>query len=179
MAAIVLAFAPEDRDAGDALGEALAAAGYEVQATPPPSARSLLVRRAAAAQAVVVLWSRHAPGSAALIRQVAQARRVGNLVPVQLDAAPRPASLVRGLGVVDMRSHDGFDALLERLAIPGETTGNSAPKQGSKVVRTIDESIARPESSDAVKRASNAKAWIFVAGVVLLTTTLVAAYLLR
>ena len=179
MAAIVLAFAPEDRAAGDAVGEALAAAGYDVQTSPPPSARSWLTRRAAEAQAVVVLWSRHAPGSPALIRQAAQARRVGKLVAVRLDAAPRPVGLGRGVGAVDLRAHDGIDALLAKLAAPSTPAPAPAASKSLAPARAAAETVAPPENAATARPRKHASAWLLIAGAALLTATLGAAILLR
>lgn len=187
MAGIVLAFAREDREAGDALGQALADAGYEVEASPPPSSRSWLARRAEQAQAVVVLWSRHAPASSALIRQAAQAKRAGKLVAVRLDASPRPAGLTRGVPPLDLRAPDGLDALLARLAAPPAPAKAAAAMPPAPIERPKGKAkpnvaaveVAAPATSMPAKPQANATGWLIVAGAILVSAMLAAALLLR
>ncbi|MBU6373184.1 MAG: TIR domain-containing protein [Alphaproteobacteria bacterium] len=183
MADIVLAYAPQDGAAGAAVGEALAAAGFDVRADPPPSARSRLAKRAAEAHAVVVLWSRHAAASPSVLRQAAQARQAGKLVGARLGKVT-PPPLGRGAPAVDLSAHDGLDDLLAALRPPATPTPVvAAPlvvKPAPPAKAKGDAASLAPAANTAVaeprKRAS-ALPWVLAA--ILVLCALAAALLLR
>ena len=184
MADIVLAYAPQDGAAGAAVGEALAAAGFDVVADPPPSARSRLAKRAADAHAVVVLWSRHAAASPSVLRQAAQARQAGKLVGARLGKV-MPPPLGRGVPAVDLSAHDGLDDLLAALrkATSVATPALSAvgPAHAPAAAKAKPAAVALAPAANAAvaeprKRAS-ALPWIVTA--ILVLGALAAVLLLR
>lgn len=181
MADIVLAFAPQDGAAGAAVGEALAAAGFDVVADPPPSARSRLAKRAADSHAVVVLWSRHAAASPSVLRQAAQARQAGKLIGACLGKVT-PPPLSRGAPAVDLSAHDGLDDLLAALAPPAPSsaapavaTAAAKPPAPAKAAPALAPA-AKAEVAEPRKRASPLP-WIVAA--ILVLGALAAALLLR
>ena len=178
MADIVLTFAREDQAAGDAVGAALTAAGFDVVADTPPSARSWLAKRAEQSRAVVVLWSRHASASPSVLRQAAQARQVGKLVSARLDRAAPPPRMARGMASVDLQAPDGFDVLLARLTAAGE-----APKAAAKPSAAAPSSpaakVAATANIELPEPRKRASAWPWVVGAVLVCGALAGALLLR
>jgi hypothetical protein len=183
MADIVLTFAREDQAAGDAVGAALTAAGFDVVADTPPSARSWLAKRAEQSRAVVVLWSRHTSGSPSVLRQAAQARQVGKLVSARLDKAAPPPRMARGLVSVDLQAPDGLDVLLARLTAAG------APPKALTAAKPIaaapplsvakSAKVAAAENADVSEPRKRASAWPWIAGAVLLCAALAGAFLMR
>lgn len=183
MADIVLAYAPQDGAAGAAVGEALAAAGFDVVADPPPSARSRLAKRAADAHAVVVLWSRHATASPSVLRQAAQARQAGKLIGACLGKMT-PPPLSRGAPAVDLSAHDGLDDLLAALAPPassstptaGANTVSKPPATAKAAASPVFAPTATADVTEPRKRASGLP-WVVAA--ILVLGALAAALMLR
>jgi len=161
MADILLTYADADQAAGQALEEALLAAGFAVMSGAPPSDRARLATRAKAAHAVVVLWSRRASGSPAVLRQAAQARRAGNLVAARIDKNAPPALFARGLPHVDLSSHTGLDDLLARLAAPAAA---AAPMPKSAASAPTQTALAAPTQT----RKGGAALWWIAGGLLLL-----------
>lgn len=177
MGEIVLAYAPADAAMGAAVEEILEAAGFDVSTKPPPSSRAWLAKRAAAAQAVVVLWSRHAPSSPGVLRQAAQARAAGKLIAAHLDKVPAPLA-ARGNTAVDLSAPDGLEALLARLTVPAKAASTPTPTAGTARASGTVAPAAAPAAVTApepARRGGSSAVWVMVA--ISLLAALAAAFL--
>ena len=93
MGQVLVAYADGDADVGARVAEALAEAGVEAATQAgPPNMKSEKDRFDAAA-AVVLVWSRHAAGEAALRREALVAAGRGKLVIARADNGQPPPSL--------------------------------------------------------------------------------------
>jgi hypothetical protein len=85
MAPILLRYADADASYGEHLLSTLTQAGLPVTAAPAPATRQRSAAQAEASQAVVVVWSRQALRSPALLLQAAMAKAQGKLVAARIE----------------------------------------------------------------------------------------------
>jgi len=90
---VVLAHPSHQQAVATRVSDDLAQLGYAVDQLAGARARRAQASRIEAAQKVIVLWSRAARGTPALMAAVRRARAKGTLVCVALDGAPPPAGV--------------------------------------------------------------------------------------
>lgn len=161
MTTIFLSYTTEDRACADELRQGLEAAGYSVWREPDyPTPRDasypyVIENGILGSAAVVVLWNHSAASFAWVKRHILIAQRFFKpLIPVQLDEASLPSTLlVKSLSGEEPCS-DNLDHLLPRLPAPGSvdpllTLGEQASHQYIRMRKeAIDQAAAMLRRGD-------------------------------
>jgi hypothetical protein len=165
MAPILLRYAEADAPYGEHLLSTLTEAGLAVSAAPAPATRQRCAAQAEASQAVVVLWSRQALRSPALLLQAAMAKAQGKLVAARIEPGVSPPGEVSMIDLTDWRR--GFPALTAMLS---GAQGAMPPSTRAPNLPTMAAATTGGWSEPKVQSAKPAKAlgWVWMAGLSLM-----------
>jgi hypothetical protein len=152
MTPILLRYADADASYGEHLLSTLTQAGLTISAAPAPATRQRAAAETQASQAVVVVWSRQALRSPALLLQAAMAKAQGKLVAARIEpglAAPGKAEVV---DLTDWRR--GFAALTAYLLQPP-----AAPAGAATSATTAAGQWSEPKTRSAKPAKSGGWLW--------------------
>lgn len=162
MAPILLRYADADASYGEHLLTTLTQAGLKVSAAPAPATRQRSAAEAQASQAVVVLWSRQALRSPALLLQAAMAKAQGKLVAARIEPGVAPlgdAALVDltdwRRGLADLTAH-----LQPTAPAPGAAAAIRPASAKSAPYAAAPAQWSEPKIQNAPPKKSSAGLWI-------------------
>lgn len=155
MAPILLRYAEADAPFGEHLLTTLTEAGLTVSAAPAPATRQRSAAEAQASQAVIVLWSRQALRSPALLLQAAMAKAQGKLVAARIEPGVAPLGAAEVVDLTDWRR--GLAALTAYLQPP-----HAAPSSASAVAPPVAAAWSEPKIQTAKAAKSGGRLWIML-----------------